>query len=221
MLQDGASTWLGLSLQDWAAVFGIILGIAGVGALLGQSFRWVRRRIDAWPVSAEFGFTGDSIVDADGVRWEMAWLQNTGSRAYVHDVSSGEVAYDFYPEKRPKVASVDEIGSLPQELRSLSEQELRHKEGVFRPQYLRGKKRILFYVSCPPGIVEFTLVATMGIGRWGRKQSVTSEWLNVPNPESPAGPEGPAGVKSVLFLMREGRASRRERLAAPAEGAED
>ncbi len=213
--QDGASAWLGLSLQDWAAIFGIILGIVGVGTTLVGIVRWFIRRINALPVSAEFGFTGDSIVDADGVRWEMMWLRNTGVWAYVHDVSSGEVAYDFVPEKRPKVASVDEIGSLPQELRSLSEQELRHKEGVFRPQYLRGKKKILFYVSCPPEVAELTLVATMGIGRWGRKRFITSEWLDVPNPESPA------GAKSVLFLLREGRASRRERLAAPAEGAED
>lgn len=217
--QDGASAWLGLSLQDLDAIAGILGFLILLGTTLAGGVGWFVKRRRTLPVSAEFGFTGDSIVDADGVRWEMAWLQNTGSRAYVHDVSSGEVAYDFEPEKRPKkkpkVASVDEIGSLPQELRSLSEQELRHKEGVFRPQYLRGKKRILFYVSCPPGIVEFTLVATMGIGRWGRKQSITSEWLNVSNPE------GPAGVKPIVFLLREGRASRRERLAATAEGAED
>ena len=137
-LQDGASTWLGLSLQDWAAVFGIILGIAGVGALLRAFFRWIRRRIDALPVTAEFGF--DSIVDADGGRWAMMWLRNTGVWAYVHDVRSDEAEYVDYPEKRPKVASIGEIGSLPRELRSLSEQELRHKEGVFKPQYLRGKK---------------------------------------------------------------------------------
>ena len=183
--QDGASAWLGLSLQDLDAIAGILGFLILLGTTLAGGVGWFVKRRATLPVSAEFGFTGDSIVDADGVRWEMAWLQNTGSRAYVHDVSPGEVAYDFVPEKkkRPKVASVDEIGSLPRELRSLSEQELRHKEGVFRPQYLRGKKRILFYVSCPPEIVEFTLVATMGIGRWGRKQSIPSEWLIVSNPE--------------------------------------
>ena len=214
-LPGWASTSLELSLQDWAAISGILGFLILLSTTISGIVLWFVKRRATLPVSAEFGFTGDSIVDADGVRWEMAWLQNTGSRAYVHDVSRGQVAYDFVLEKKPKVASVDEIGSLPRELRSLSEQELRHKEGVFRPQYLRGKKRILFYVSCPPGVVEFTLVATMGIGRWGRKQSITSEWLNVPNPE------GPAGVESVLFLLREGRASRRERLAAPAEGTED
>lgn len=192
-LQDGASTWLGLSLQDWAAVFGIILGIAGVVALLRTFFRWIRRRIDALPVSAECGFTGDSLVDADGVRWEMMWLRNTGVWAYVHDVSWGEVSHNFVLEKEPKVASIGEIGSLPRELRSLSEQELRHKEGVFRPQYLRRKKTILFYVFCPSDAVAFTLVATMGIGRWGRKRFISSEWLGVPNPE------GPAGVEPVQF----------------------
>lgn len=193
-LPGWAGTWLGLDLQGWDAIFGIILGIAGVGALLGQSFRWIRRGIDALPVTAEFGFTGDSIVDADGGRWAMMWLRNTGVWAYVHDVRWDEGTYDFFvPEKKPKVASIGEIGSLPRELRSLSEQELRHKEGVFRPQYLRGKKTISFYVSCPSELVALTLVATMGIGRWGRKRFITSEWLDVPNPE------GPAGVEPVHF----------------------
>ena len=187
ILPGWASTWLGLSLQDWEAILQIILGIAGVWALLAAFFRRIRRRIDALPVTAEFGFTGDSIVDADGGRWAMMWLRNTGVWAYVHDVRWGEGTYDFFvPEKKPKVASIGEIGSLPRELRSLSEQELRHREGVFKPQYLRGKKRILFYVSCPPELVEFTLVATMGIGRWGRKRSIPSEGLDVPNPEGPA-----------------------------------
>ena len=185
-----------MSLQDWDAIAGILGFLLVVGTTLAGLVRWFIRRIDALPVSAECGFTGDSLVDADGVRWEMMWLRNTGSRAYVHDVSWGEVAYDFVLEEKPKVASIGEIGSLPRELRSLSEQELRHKEGVFRPQYLRRKKTILFYVSCPPGVGEFKLVATMGIGRWGRKQSITSEWLDVPNPE------GPAGVEPVLFLWR-------------------
>lgn len=192
-LLDWASGWLELGLQDWEAIFGIILGIAGVGALLRTFFRWIRRRIDALPVTAEFGFTGDSIVDADGGRWAMMWLRNTGVWAYVHDVSWNGGEYVESPEKEPKVASIGEIGSLPRELRSLSEQELRHKEGVFRPQYLRGKKRILFYVFCPSELVGFTLVATMGIGRWGCKRSITSEWLDVPNPE------GSGGVEPVHF----------------------
>lgn len=180
-------------LQDWAAIATIIGLPFVVGTALAGGIGWFIRRRGTLPVSAEFGFTGDSLVDADGVRWEMMWLRNTGVWAYVHDVSWGEVSHNFVLEKEPKVASIGEIGSLPRELRSLSEQELRHKEGVFRPQYLRRKKTILFYVFCPSDAVAFTLVATMGIGRWGRKRFISSEWLGVPNPE------GPAGVEPVHF----------------------
>lgn len=179
-LPDWASTWLELGLQDWDAIFGIILGIAGVGALVRAFFRWNRRRIDALPVAAEFGFTGDSLVDADGVRWEMAWLQNTGSRAYVHDVYWVESAFGVvWPEKSPQVAKIDEIHSLPRKLRSLSKRELLHEEGVFKPQYLSAGKKVRFYVFCPPEVAELTLGATMSIGRRGDQRSVCSKSFDV------------------------------------------
>lgn len=150
-LPEWASAWLELSLQDWAAILGIIVGIFATVSRLAKIPGWFRRRIDAPPVTAEFDFTGDGIVDADGDRWVMMWLQNTGARVYVHDVRWKEGEFLDFPEKEPRVAKVGEIGSIPRELRSLSKRELQHKEGVFKPQYFSGKKRILFYVFSPGG----------------------------------------------------------------------
>mgnify|MGYP000849247825 FL=1 len=167
-------------LQDWAAIATIIglpfvVGPVAVGVIV-----WFVRRRATLPVSAEFGFTGDSLVDADGVRWEMAWLQNTGSRAYVHDVYWAENAFGVvWPEKSPQVAKIDEIHSLPRKLRSLSKRELLHEEGVFKPQYLSAGKKVRFYVFCPPEVAELTLGATMSIGRRGDQRSVCSKSFDV------------------------------------------
>ena len=90
--------------------------------------------------------------------------------------------YAFGPElleKSPQIARIDEIESLPRELRSLSKRELQRKEGVFKPQYLSAGQMEMFYVSCPPEVAALTLVGTMSIGRRGPKRRITSEWLNV------------------------------------------
>ena len=167
-------------LQDWAAIativgFPFVVGPVAVGVIV-----WFVRRRATLPVSAEFGFTGDSLVDADGVRWEMAWLQNTGSRAYVHDVYWVESVFGVvWPEKSPQVAKIDEIHSLPRKLRSLSKRELLHEEGVFKPQYLSAGKKVRFYVFCPSEVAELTIGATMSIGRRGDQRSVCSKSFDV------------------------------------------
>jgi len=153
-----------------------IFGRGWVGGFIG--------RRDTLPVSAEFGVAGGGPVGSDGVRWVTVWVQNTEGRAYLHDVRCGEHAFGVvFPEKSPEVARIGEIDSLPRELRSLSKRKLRHEEGVFKPQYLSAGQMELFYVSCPPEVAGLTLVATMSIGRRGRKRRITSEWLYVPNPD--------------------------------------
>ena len=181
-------------LQDWAAIATIIGLPFVVGTALAGGVGWFIRRRGTLPVSAEFGFTGDSLVDADGVRWEKVWLQNTGSRAYVHDVYCVEYVFGvIWPEQGPQVAKIDEIHSLPRKLRSLSKRKLRHEEGVFKPQYLSAGKKVQFYVSCRPEVAGLTLGATMSVGRRGRKRCITGSCLDVPKLE------GSGGVEPVYF----------------------
>ena len=169
--------------------FGVVAGFVANVRTIVDGLRWLaklpgwfRRRRDALPVIAAFGFTGDSLVDADGVRWDMVWLENTGSRAYLHDVYWTESVFGVvFPETSPQVAKVGELGSLPRELRSLSKRELQHKEGMFKPQHLSAGKRVQFYVSCPREVAMVKMGATMSIGRRGSPQYVDSEWLDVPN----------------------------------------
>ena len=196
-------------LQDWAAIATIIGLPFVVGTALAGGVGWFIRRRATLPVSAEFGVAGGDPVDSDGVRWITVWVQNTEGKAYLHDVRCDEYAFGvLFPAKSPEVARIGEIETLPRELRSLSEQELQRKEGVFKPQYLSAVQVELFHVACPPEVTALTLVATMSIGRWGRKRRVTSEWLDVPNPE------GPGGV-SRFTSWREDVEHRRERLADP------
>ena len=169
-----------MSLQDWDAIAGILGFLLLVGTTLAGLVGWFRRRRGTLPVSAEFGVAGLGSVGPDGVRWVTVWVQNAEGRAYLHDVRCDE--YAFGPElleKSPQIARIDEIESLPRELRSLSKRELQRKEGVFKPQYLSAGQMEMFYVSCPPEVAALTLVATMSIGRRGPKRRITSEWLNV------------------------------------------
>lgn len=171
-----------MTLQDWANIAGIVGLPFVVGSALVGSVVWFIGRRDTLPVSAEFGVAGGGPVGSDGVRWVAVWVQNTEGRAYLHDVRCDEYAFGVsFPVKSPEVARVDEIESLPRELRSFSKRKLQHEEGVFKPQYLSAGQMELFYVSCPPEVAGLTLVATMSIGRRGRKRRVTSGWLDVPN----------------------------------------
>lgn len=168
-----------MSLQDWDAIVGIFGFLLLVGTTLAGLVGWFRRRRGTLPVSAEFGVAGLGSVGPDGVRLVTVWVQNTEGRAYLHDVRCDE--YECGPElleKSPQIARIDEIESLPRELRSLSKRELQRKEGVFKPQYLSAGQMEIFYVSCPPEVAGFTLVATMSIGRRGPKRPVTSGYLN-------------------------------------------
>lgn len=179
MLPGWASTWLELGLQDWNAIAGILGFLLLVGTTLAGGVGWFIRRRRTLPVSAEFGVAGGGHVDSDGVRRVTVWLQNTGSRAYLHDVCCEDYMFGVeFPETIPQVARIDDIESLPRKLRSLSKRRLRHEEGVFKPQYLSAGQMELFYVSCPSEVAGFTLVATMSIGRRGPKQCVTSGYLN-------------------------------------------
>lgn len=175
-----------MTLQDWAAIVGIVAGIVALVSALVKFLGWFRRRRDALLVPPEFGFTGEYDVDSDGVRWVKAWVQNTGARAYVHDVYCEQcIPFDIPPEKRPEVARVGELESLPRELRSLSKRKLRHEEFVFRPQYLAPDEPVGFWISCPLRIEEVELVITMSIGRFGYKRRTFSEWLEVSNTDDP------------------------------------
>lgn len=168
-----------MNLQDWDAIAGILGFLLLVCTTVAGLVGWFIRRRAALPVSAEFGVAGADPVRPDGVRWVTVWLQNTGSRAYLHDVCCEDYVFGVeFPETIPQVARIDEIESLPRKLRSLSKRRLRHEEGVFKPQYLSAGQVELFYVSCPSEVAGFTLVATMSIGRRGPKQCVTSGYLN-------------------------------------------
>lgn len=181
-------------LQDGAAIATIVGLPFVVGTALAGGIGWCIKRRATLPVSAEYGVAGGNPVDSDGVRRVMVWVQNTEGKAYLHDVRCDEYAFGLsFPEKSPEVARIGEIETLPRELRSLSNRKLRHEKGVFKPQFLSAGQIELFSVSCPPEVAALTLVATMSIGRWGRRRRVTSGWLDVPNPE------GSGGVEPVHF----------------------
>lgn len=186
--QDGASVWLGLSLQSWtniATVFGAIgTFIVAIAALL-VSVAALRAQREALPVSVNFGFTGSGYVDDGGVRWLAAWMQNTGVTAYAHEV----YRYEWEPvalreEQLPDVARVGLPGSMPEFLRSKSKRELRENAGVFEPGDLPSGQFSMFYVSCPPGVERVRLAVTMSIKRRGQVRFISSEWLDVPNADN-------------------------------------
>ncbi len=224
--QDGASAWLGLSLQDWTniatiggAIGTLIVGIAAllvsVGALRTQC-QALRAQREALPVSVEFSFKKSGFVERDGVRWVMAWMQNRGVTVYVREL----YRYEWEPlalrdEQLPDVARVGEPGSMPEFLRSKSKRELREEAGVFEPGYLPPGQNSMFYVSCPPGVERVKLAATMSVKRQGEVRFISSEWFEVPTAE-----ELIASYRETRTYF-EAPACHREGSGGPAEGAED
>lgn len=218
-LQDGASAWLGLSLQSWtniATIFGAIgTFIVAIAALL-VSVAALRTQREALSVSVKFGFMEWGYVDRDGIRWVMAWMQNRGVTVYVREVYRCDWEPLSLPEEQlPDVARVGEPGSMPEFLRSKSKRELREKAGVFEPRYLPPGQYVMFYVSCPPGVERLKLAATMSIKRRGGVRFISSEWFKVPSAK-----ELIAGFRETRTYF-EALASHRNGPVGPAEGAED
>lgn len=124
-----------MSLQDWTTVVTIvqaigtvIVCIAGV-AVSVATFGLQREKL---PVTARFGFTVRGYVDCNGVRWVQAWMQNTGVRAYAHQVYRHDwQPFNLLAEKQPDVARLGVPDSLPEHLRSLRKCKLRRQDGVF------------------------------------------------------------------------------------------
>lgn len=217
--QDGASAWLGLSLQDWTNI-ATILGAIGTFVVAIVALRTqcqaLRAQREALPVSVEFGFMESGFVDSDGVRWVMAWMQNRGVTVYVRDVYRCEwEPLSLREEQLPDVARVGEPGSMPEFLRSKSKRELREKAGVFEPRKLPPGQYSMFYVSCPPGVERLKLAATMSVKRRGGARFISGEWFEVPSVE-----ELIAGLRETRTYF-EALACHREGSGGPAEGAED
>lgn len=183
-----------MSLQNWADIAGIIGLFVVVVPGLMKFPGWFRRRRDALPEPPVLGFTEECKVELHGVRWVKAWVQSTSARTYVHDVCCEQcIPSPLPPEKRPKVARVGELQSLPRELRSLSKRKLRHKEFVFKPQYLAPDEPVVFWVSCPLWIEAVELAVTMSVGRLGYKRCTFSAWLDAPYAD------GWGGIEPVYF----------------------
>lgn len=176
-----------MSLQDWAAIAGIVGLFFVIVPALVKLPGWFRRRRDALPEPPVVGFTEEYKVDSDGVRWVKAWVQSASARAYVHSVCCEQCIPSPPPERFPKVARVGDLNSLPRELRSLSKRKLRHNDFVFKPQYLAPKETVEFWVYCPLWIEAVGLAVTMSVGRLGYKRRTFRVWLDVPNADDPGG----------------------------------
>lgn len=175
-----------MSLQDWAAIAGIVGLFFVIVPALVKLPGWFRRRRDALPEPPVVGFTEEYKVDSDGVRWVKGWMQSASARAYVHDVCCEQCSPSSVPrEKFPKVAKASERKSLPRELRTLSKRKMRDEEFVFKPQYLTPNEPVEFWVSCRLWIDQVELVITMSVGRFGYKQRTFPRWFNVPGPDDP------------------------------------
>lgn len=183
--QDGASVWLGLSLESWtniATIFGAIgTFIVAIAALL-VSVAALRAQREALPVTARFGLVKRGYVDRSGVRWVQAWMQNTGVRAYAHEVYRHDwQPFDPLAERKPDVARLAVTDSLPEHLRSLCKCRLQREDGVFKPQSLPPGQYVMFWVSCPLEIDKVKLAATMSAWRCGQVRYVSSDWLEMPS----------------------------------------
>lgn len=185
-LPEWASAWLELSLQDWAAISGILLLIFAIASGLKKIPGRFRRRRDALPEEPFVDFTEVYWVDSDGVRWVKGWVQSASARVYIHDVCCEQRIPSLVPpDKFPKVAKASELKSLPREMRSLSKRKIRDEKFVFKPQYLAPNEPVEFWVSCPLWIEEIELAITMSVGRFCYKQCTFPQWRNVPGPYDP------------------------------------
>lgn len=200
-----------VTLQDWAAIATIFeaFGTVAVGfSALVVSFVALRAQREALPVTARFGLVKRGYVDRSGVRWVQAWMQNTGVRAYAHEVYRHDwQPFDPLAERKPDVARFEVPDSWPEHLRSLCKCRLQREGGVFKPQSLPPGQYVMFWVSCPLGIDKVKLAATVSAWRCGRVRYVSSDWLEMPSAaeliassletqayfeQQARGPEGPA-----------------------------
>jgi hypothetical protein len=141
----------------------------------------LRTQREALPVSARFGFGQKIVRGDDGVRWIWAWMENTGTRVYVHDVSPHEwKPEDLADEFTPNLASARMPETIPPWLSGKKKRELKSALGVYSPQFVRTKAYSMFWVSCPPGVEAVQFTAAVGVGRRDPTRFISSEWITVP-----------------------------------------
>lgn len=178
-----------MTLAEWSSI-GTIIGAVGTVAVglaaLFVSLATLRTQREALPVTAEFGLGKRIELDDNGVRWIWSWMKNTGTKSFVHDVSTHDwKPVDLPDEEAPNLARVELPDSLPPWLRLKSANELRQTAGIFAPGYLRTQAYSMFWISCPPGVEKVKFTAAMSVSKRDPVRFVSSEWVEIPQTSQP------------------------------------
>ena len=178
--QDGASAWLGLSLQDWtniATIFGAIGTFIVAIAALVVSVSALRTQREALPVSVEFRVVmrkGPLNPLKSGQDYLMAVeLKNTGVRAYLRNVyvagySPKHLLEDAASRFAVLVAKGD---SLPEDLDSMRKKGAKLTRGMFLSQYILPGQSVKLFLIVPRALREIKLTAVLSVRR-GEKEGV-------------------------------------------------
>lgn len=176
--QDGASAWLGLSLQDWtniATIFGAIGTFITAIVALVVSVGALRTQREALPVSVEFRVVtrkhSSHLLVSGQNHLMVVQLKNTGVRAYlrnvyVADCMPKELLADVAPRFGVVVGKDD---SLPEDLESMGKKGARYTRDLFLAQYILPGQSVKLFLIVPPELREIKLTAVLSV-RKGEKE---------------------------------------------------
>lgn len=176
--QDGASTWLGLSLQDWtniATIFGAIGTFIVAIAALVVSVGALRMQREALPVSVEFRVVTrkhrSPLLVSSRNHLMAVELKNTGVRAYlrgvyVADCSPKQLLEDT-ASRFTVLVTKDDL--LPEDLDSMHTREAKLSRGLFLSQYILPGQSVKLFLIVPFELRDIKLTAVLSV-RKGEKE---------------------------------------------------
>jgi len=185
--QDGASAWLGLSLQDWTNI-ATILGAIGTFivaiAALVVSVGALRTQREALPVSVEFRVVTRKHPINSGQNHLMAVeLKNTGVRAYLRDVYVADCSPKDLLEDMPSrfAVGVAKGDSLPEELDSIHKRQAKLSRGLFLSQYILPGQPVKLLLIVPPELREIKLTAVLSVRKSEKEGTrlLSSDYIEV------------------------------------------
>lgn len=185
--QDGASAWLGLSLQDWTNI-ATILGAIGTFivaiAALVVSVGALRTQREALPVSVEFRVVMRKQPLSSGRNQLMTVeLKNTGVRAYLRNVYVADCSPKDLLEDAPSRFAVRVLkgDSLPEDLDSIHKRQAELSRGLFLSQYILPGQSVKLRLIVPAELRDIKLTAVLSVRKSEKEGTrlLSSDYIEV------------------------------------------
>ena len=188
--QDGASAWLGLSLQDWtniATIFGAIGTFITAIVALVVSVGALRTQREALPVSVEFRVVtrkhSSHLLVSGQNHLMVVQLKNTGVRAYLRNVYVADCSPKYLLEDAPSrfAVWVAEVDLLPEDVDSIRKRQRELRCGRFLSQYILPGRSVTLRLIVPAELCDIKLTAVLSVRKSEKEGTrlLSSDYIEV------------------------------------------